>query len=411
MKKYLWLAALCGIFALIQCQPEDGPTPNVTDLNCTNNPDACELVNANNTFGFQIFKRLHQESPGDDIFISPLSISTALTMVLNGAGGQTKTDIRQTLEYDNLNIDQINQAYQYLLHTLPLLDQHVQLNFANSIWYEKSFPVKPPFLNTNSSYFDSEIKPSDFKDPATVDLINGWVKDKTNNKIDKILDEISADAVMYLLNAIYFKGQWRKQFDPDKTVVSDFYKADNTTIPVHMMNYGGKTKLNYFENDLVQAVDLPYGDSVFSMTLLLPKQDVSMDQVVNQLETGAFNNWTDQLVSGDVVLFLPRFKLEYEKVLNETLRQMGMDIAFDPSRADFTGIADANLFISLVKHKSFVEVNEEGTEAAAVTIVGFEVTSVQPVNYVEFNRPFLFVIRENQANGVLFIGKIMAPAE
>ena len=136
-----------------------------------------------------------------------------------------------------------------------------------------------------------------------------------------------------------------------------------------------------------------------------------MDQVVNQLETGAFNNWTDQLVSGDVVLFLPRFKLEYEKVLNETLRQMGMDIAFDPSRADFTGIADANLFISLVKHKSFVEVNEEGTEAAAVTIVGFEVTSVQPVNYVEFNRPFLFVIRENQANGVLFIGKIMAPAE
>ncbi len=404
------IIGLMAVLFFTHCQTSDLPNPQApVNYGCVENPVACELVSANNEFGFNLFQRLHEESPNDNIFISPLSISTALSMTLNGAAGETREGMKNTLAYNDLSIDDINNAYQYVLTALPLLDNHVQMYPANSIWYEKTFPVKVPFLNTNQTYFDSEINPLDFKDPNSVDILNGWVNDKTKGKIPTIIDEISPDAIMYLINAIYFKGDWRKQFDEDKTITGDFYKADGTTVPVKLMNYGGETDMRYFENDKIQAVDLPYGDSVFSMSLLLPKENYSLDQLINDLKAGAWNDWQDDFNNQQVVLHMPRFKMEYEKVLNDHMIAMGMDLAFRSDAADFSNIADANLYISLVKHKSFVEVNEKGAEAAAVTIVGIEVTSVPQYVSVTFNRPFVFLIRENKSNGVLFAGKMMEP--
>ncbi len=401
-----------AVLLFTQCQNNDQPQPQApVNYGCAENPVACELVAANNKFGFNLFQRLHQEEPNDNIFISPLSINTALSMTSNGAAGDTREGMKNTMEYLDLSMDEINNAYQYVLTALPLLDPHVQMYPANSIWYEKTYPVKVPFLNTNQEYYDSDVNPLDFKDPNSVNILNGWVNDKTKGKIPTIIDEISPDAIMYLINAIYFKGEWRKQFDEDKTIAGDFYKADGTTVPVHLMNYGGEAEMRYFENDKIQAVDLPYADSVFSMSLLLPKENYSLDQLINDLQGGAWNDWQHNFSNQEVVMYMPRFKMEYEKVLNDHLIAMGMDLAFRPGFADFSNIADDNLFISLVKHKSFVEVNEVGTEAAAVTIVGIETTSVPQYVYVSFNRPFIFLIRENKSNGVLFLGKMMEPSE
>lgn len=412
MKKYLWLLLLPLGWIASQCTtPDDDPNNSSTTVDCAANPDACDIVLANNKLGFKMFKKLHEAEPDKNLFTSPMSISTALTMALNGAAGQTETEMQQLLGYTGMTLPEINSAYKYLLTTLPEMDNSVQLELANSIWHEKTFSVKPPFLAVNAENLLSEVHALDFRDPASVGIINGWVNDKTHTKIPTILDQISSDAVMYLINAIYFKGAWRRQFDESKTSDRDFYLADNSTTSVKMMSYGGETTLNYLDNQYVQAVDLPYGDSVFSMTLFLPKPGVSLSAVVDQLDNGAWSNWTSQLTPQEVILNMPRFKMEYEKVLNNLLIDMGMGSAFDPARADFSNISDINIFISLVKHKSFVEVNEEGTEAAAVTIIGFETTSIPSTPYVDFSRPFLFVIRENKSNGVLFVGKVMNPNE
>ncbi|MBX2930098.1 MAG: serpin family protein [Saprospiraceae bacterium] len=394
-----------------KCQQENiNAGPELT-FDCQESPVVCDVSRANNNFGFKIFKKLHEHAPADNIFMSPSSIATALTMTLNGAQGPTADEMKSTLELNGFNLEEVNASYKVLLTTLPALDNRLNLQIANSIWYRKGFPVKQPFLTLNRDYFDSEVTPLDFRDPGAKDIINQWVDQKTNGLIETIVDEIPDNAIMYLINAIYFKGPWRKSFKPEETTQWPFHLADNNQVNVDMMGYGGTVKFPLYITDAYYAVDLPYADSVYSMTLIVPRGNNTIANIMAQLNGQSWEQILAGMTVQEMELRMPKFQMTYDKKLNTALQELGMGRAFTAGGADFSNIADAELSISEVKHKAFVEVTEQGTEAAAVTSVGIVVTSLPSYPTIVLDRPFLFAIRENQAGNVLFLGKMMNPAE
>jgi serpin B len=408
MKKLL--PALLASMLLWQCQLGDEPGPiKLAQFDCRKSPDVCALSQANNGFGFDIFKTLHQHDPDDNLFISPTSIATALTMALNGAQGETAAEMKNMLKLNQLGLNEANAAYRAVMDALPALDPEVALNIANSLWYRRGFEVKPPFIELNQEYFKSQISALDFDDPGAKDVINAWVKGQTNGLIESIVDQISPEAVMYLINAIYFKGDWRHSFKPDQTNPAPFFRADGSEATVPMMGFGGTVKLPFYETDNCYVVDLPYGNEVYSMTVILPKDNYTVADMIGQLNASSWGQWLAGLEEREMMFQMPKFKMEYEKSLKRALRELGMTTAFVPRMADFSNIAEAELSISEVRHKSFVEVDEQGTAAAAVTSVEIVLTSLPDYPVIVLNRPFLFAIRENQAGNVLFLGKMMDP--
>lgn len=410
MKKAILFFLLAAPWFFNACDSHsanDTPDPNPA-IDCTENPEACSLTLSNNTFGFKLFQEIQKEEADKNIFISPTSVATALSMTLNGANGQTRADMMATLEQSGMTLEQVNAGFQQLLTLLPTLDPEVQLQLANSIWYRQGFPVRQEFLNANQEFYNSEVAGLNFADPAAKDIINGWVKDNTNNLIESVINgEIEPDVVMYLINAIYFKGTWLHEFDPEDTYTTDFHLEGGSTTEVEMMNMG-QTYFPYFANETFQGVDLAYGDSVYSMTILLPNPGHTVAEIISQLNADTWEQWSQSFEYSELFFGMPKFKMEYEKSLIKPLTNLGMGIAFGPG-ADFTNIAEADLLIDEVLHKSFVEVNEQGTEAAAVTVVVIVETSVPQIPTFIANRPFVFIIRENQSNSVLFIGKMMNP--
>ena len=367
------------------------------------------IVDAGNDFSFALFRRLSEAQPGSGVFVSPLSASMALGMTMNGAAGATFDAMRQTLGFGSTDEQQINGGYHGLLALLRGLDASTQLEVANSIWYRQDLAVNPSFLQTTRSAFDAEVRALNFADaPGTLAAVNGWVNDKTHGKIPSILESVDPSDVMYLLNAIYFKGSWRDRFDPRQTRDASFHAADGSTQPAKLMHR--QAAMLYGSTSRFQAAELPYGNGAFAMTILLPSDGTNIDDFTASLNRSDWNSWTAQLKTQEVILDLPRFTLSYERMLNDDLSAMGMGIAFDRQRADFSRIAsvsaDQRLFISFVKQKAYVDVNEEGTEAAAVTIVGIGVTSAPAIPTMRVDRPFVFVIRERLSGTVLFMGKI-----
>lgn len=398
------LAALCLLF--LQCN-KDNPAPRGIDFKCVDNPGVCDLTAANGNFAIDLFRQVNSEEPADkNIFISPFSISTALAMTVNGAAGQTRDDMRHTLRTDGLSLENTNISYKTLLHTLPLLDPATKLKLANSIWPKKDYPVLNSFLQTNTAYFNSEILPADFSDPAVIDEVNGWVETHTDGLIKKTLTELDPDVVMLLINAIYFKGTWRTEFEAAKTKAADFFTGAGP-VSVQMM-HTPESDFPYLANDLFQAVDLPYGDSVYSMSVFLPNEGHNVSEIIDALQPDTWTQWLGAFKTRSVELFLPKFKLEYGKKLKPTLSDMGMGLAFSDG-ADFSNMVSSSVKIDDVIHKAFVEVDEKGTEAAAVTVVVIVETSVPFVPVVNVNRPFLFVIRDNKTNSILFMGKVVNP--
>jgi serine protease inhibitor len=297
-----------------------------------------------------------------------------------------------------------------LIELIVGLDPKVTSLIANSIWYRTGLSVKTEFSNVNKSYFNAEVTALDFSDPGAPAVINAWVNKNTNGRIPNIIDSISPEIVMYLIDAIYFKGTWTTQFDPKHTHDDAFQLIDGSSKPVRMMML--KDTMQYWENDDFQAVDLPYGNGLFSMSIVLPKRGTQVDEIVADFTGENWGQWVGAFRDKHGTLELPRFKLAYELQMNSVLQALGMGVAFEACCADFSGIADVSperLFISEVKHKAFVEVNEEGTEAAAVTSVAIGKTSVGDSFSMKVDRPFLFVIREHHSNAIIFAGKIMAP--
>jgi len=367
-----------------------------------------QLVESDNSFGLKLFREINTDEKNENVFISPLSISMALGMTLNGANGATKQAIQNTLELAGLTDQQINESYRSLAELLVGLDPKVKFKIANSIWYRNSLTFEQNFLDVNRKFFNAEVSALDFSNPQSKNIINSWVENNTNGKIKQIVDNIDPLTVMFLINAIYFKGTWTYEFEKNKTQDDFFNLPDGSRVPCKMMAQAGN--FSYYASDDFQAVDLPYGDELFSMTIILPNPGKDIDALVETLTAENWNSWINNFATFEGELYLPRFKLEYEIKLNDVLKSLGMEIAFDPSRADFTGMyRSGGVYIDEVKHKSFVEVNEEGTEAAAATVVDMKLTSIGSGFTIRIDRPFIFAIREHHSGTILFIGKIVNP--
>jgi serpin B len=360
-------------------------------------------VQQDNAFAFDLFRQVLINNANEkNIFISPLSVSIALGMAWNGANGETKTEMATALKMSGMTEAEINEYYQIMLSALPEVDPSTKLNIANSIWYRESFPVKDEYLKVNSDYFNAEVRELDFAKPDALSIINGWCAEKTNNLIKNPLDKISADAMMYLINAIYFKGIWVKKFEKD-TYKANFFAEGGNTVQVDMMQQ--KDTFGYREDEMAQYLDLPYGNKAFSMTVILPRENKTTDEVLETLDTEKWDNIINGFSTHEVQVYLPKFKTTGKYELKEPLIQMGMVKAFS-DQADFSNISDIDLLISRIIHSTYCDVNQEGTEAAAVTVVEFELTSM-PMNYIfNANRPFIFVIREKSTGVILFMGKM-----
>ncbi len=392
-------------FAFWACEHGNPTAPVARDLT----PLEKQLVESDNKFGFKLFNEIIKQEQDKNIFISPLSVSMALGMTVNGANGETQAAMERTLELAGLTTEDINRSYQSLIGLLTNLDRKVIFQIANSIWYRQGMNFEQEFIDRNQIYFDALVRALDFGDPNSVVTINDWVKDNTNGKIKKIIDNIDPNIVMFLMNAIYFKGTWTYEFDKELTQ-DDFFKlTDDSRKPCKMMVQ--TNEFNYFENDDFQAIDLPYGDKQFNMTVLLPRSSNDIDSLIEGLNNRNWSQWLTNFSPDSVTLQFPKFKLEYEIKLNDVLAALGMGIAFTGA-ADFTGMyKPGGLWIDYVKHKTFVEVNEEGTEAAAVTVVAIDESlgGPEPPKFMRVDRPFVFVIRENHSGTLLFMGKIVEP--
>ncbi len=309
------------------------------------------------------------------------------------------------MQFGSTSVADIDAGYKALMQLLTTLDPAVTMQIANSIWYRNTFTVNKPFIDAVTSSFDATVTALDFHDEAgSLAKINGWVDAKTNHKITSILDQIPDDAMMYLINAIYFKANWREKFDPAKTT-SDAFHGMHGDHAVQLMHRNDH--IAYTETATYQAVDLPYGDSSFTMTVILPKQTSNVNDVAASLTADSWNSLASSFSSGLIDLALPKMKLEWTASLIPSLRALGMQAAF--TNADFTPLSPAGnqLVISEVKQKAYVSVDEEGTEAAAVTSVGIVATAAPIPRVMRVDRPFIFAIRERLSGTVLFIGKVV----
>lgn len=371
-------------------------------LEPTVDPDVSSVASANTRFGFKLLQDLGGRSPGENIFISPLSISIALTMTYNGAVGETERAMAEVLEIDALDLSTINNSNKALRNSLQNLDPKVQISIANSIWSRQGVEFNPEFLNRNQVFFGAEIASLDFSSPQAAAVINEWVNTNTNGKIEKIVDRIDPQTLLFLINAIYFKGNWQDEFNKSRTRQGIFHLSDGSEKRVQMMRREGEYP--YFRGENFEATSLPYGDGRVSMYVFLPNRDSNLNKFLEDLNEENWEGWIAQFQNRRHEIMLPRFKLEYEVRLNDTLEALGRGIAFGGG-ADFSGMGPS-LFISEVRHKTFVEVNEEGTEAAAVTaVVG--VKSLPPAFRVD--RPFFFAIYDADTETILFMGTITEP--
>jgi serpin B len=393
---------------LVACSQSDSPEPTAPATAIVLPSNLKSRIAQDNEFAFDLLKStINNNVNEDNVFISPLSVSIALAMARNGAVGDTKTEMNTALKLSGLSDSQINEYYKIMQNSLLAIDPSSKLSVANSIWYKMGFTVKPDFLQTSKDYFNSEVRQLDFTQPSALETINNWCAQKTNDLIKKPLDVIPSNAIMYLINAIYFKGIWQKQFDKKATAEKDFYSETGAISKVNMMNLADT--IPYFANDLLQAIDLPYGNGAFSMTLLLPKSGKTTADILSTLNLDQWNNLLGNLKEQKVGVYLPRFTSKNKFEFKPVMQDLGMKLAFT-DLADFTSIANESLLISKITHSTYLDVNEEGTEAAAATIVEIIFTSVgdQPLLF-NANKPFILTIREKSTGAILFVGKIGKP--
>ena len=374
---------------------------------------AKSVTAASNNFGFSLFQELAKKEPAKNIFISPSSISMALTMTYTGAEAGTKTAMEKTLGFAGMSTREVQEANKDIRTVLAAPDKGVTLDIANSLWAKQGIEFKREFIGKNEDYFGAKVTTLDFSKPESADAINVWVTEATQEKIKQIVDKIPADMAMYLVNAVYFKGAWKDKFDAKQTVPREFTLFDGKKKDVAMMHDQGEYE--YQKSDKFAAVRIPYGTGRLGMIVMLPNEKIPVADVVKQLDAKNWDAWMTKFKKMDGKLGLPKFKSEYSAQLKEQLEALGMGEAFDPNKADFKGMSAAEqLFISHVQHKTFVEVSEEGTEAAAVTDVGVGVTSApaQPKETFELiaNRPFVYAIVDKQTGAILFLGIMGDPS-
>ena len=417
MKKLFFYTGILSLLLAAGCtssgnEPDPKPNPGITkDTTRHITPvipvelKKAEKVTRDNAFTFDLLRTVKKHSTDANVFISPLSVSMALNMTLNGAVGATADEMRTALREAGYSTADINAYSRELREALLRADPKTTIGIANSIWYRQGATVKAPFLEANRTYYDAEVEALDFASPTAVSTINGWCARKTNNRIKKILEEIPSNAFMYLINAVYFKGTWTTRFEKKHTFSTDFHRADGSTQKVQMMNL--KDTFRCASSDVCDYLEMDYGNHAFSMVVMLPKDGKTTRDVIAAMDGKKWADAMQSLTLEEIHVFLPRFKAECEyKMHKQILPEMGMKLPFNPELADLSGMADvAGLCISSVIHKTFVQVDEEGTEAAAVTSVGVEVGSNESPFFI-VDRPFIFAIHEKSTGVILFIGEI-----
>jgi serpin B len=364
------------------------------------------IIGQGNTFGLELVARTVARDLRPNVVMSPLSASMALGMTLNGAAGTTFDAMRTTLGFQGLGQEEINQAYRGLLDLLTGLDPQVRFDIANSVWANKDVAFQQAFLDAVRAAFDARVESRDFRDSATLTAINGWVSTSTEGLIDRILDDLDPGLVSILINAIYFDGAWSTRFDPSDTRRQAFTREDGSPVQVDMMNLKGAT-LPMGGGPDYQAAELPYGGGAFSMVVVVPTGARSARDVLAGLDATEWRTLLEGLAPREVdQLSLPRFTLAWDGYLNQSLKDMGMGIAFGP-QADFTRMTPgAGVCIDFVRQKTYIDVDERGTRAAAVTAVGTRVVSF---NGLIVDRPFVFAIRERLSGTLLFVGLVGDP--
>lgn len=398
LKKIVW--CLAGL--LLACNKEDVasiPQPDPAVKVAVAGQETSRL-------GWEVFKHVLNSSAEDKLLLSPWSITSAMSMALNGADGETERELREILFSKQVLTTQESNRLMYNLMLTLGQNKGVRLDQANAAFYDPDrMLINRSFLDTLKNYFQAGEKALDFNDPASLSTINNWVKDKTQNKIDKILEEIDPLDVMFLINALYYKGDWSRPFPVDNTRDGDFYPAQGGVQSVPFMHTDDVLK--YRDETDFQAVELAFKDTSFVLQIFMPKEQ-ELGRFINGLTVPALQALTSQpFTKGRIILMLPKFELEYKITLNEVLKKAGIELAFDPVKANFGRIGRGtlgNLYISKVEHKTYLKIDEKGAEGAAVTSVGISQTSLPPV--LQFNRPFLVTLMHKPSGTLLFIGKV-----
>ena len=406
MKTICSLIILSTVALLISCETEPiiKETPKIILTK-----KSAEIIEADHAFGFELFREIYRVSEEENIMISPMSISYALGMTYNGAAGTTLDAFNDVLHFGGLTNQEVNESYKDLMDQLLNLSDEVEFALANSIWFKEGYPVLEEFIKTNEDYFNAAIREADFSDPKTVDLINGWIEEQTNDKIKDMLDQIPGDVVMYLINAIYFNANWKYEFPKEDTYEGEFKLENGSQTAVDYMVVEGD--FHYTSNDDFAAVELPYSDSSFSMLVMLPQQGNSVSSLIESLDVSTWDSWFEHSQRLGVRVVLPKFKYEFKDLLNDPLKTLGLGVAFSDN-ADFSRIVpDRSLCISRVIHQTFIDVQEEGTEAAAATIVEIKELSSPGGASITFfaDHPFLYLIKENSTGAIVFMGKVGRP--
>ena len=376
---------------------------------------SADVVKANNDLGMKMFSKLAAGETGRNMMISPLSISIAMAMSTNGATDENLEEMKEVLGFGEMELGNVNEQFKHLIASLVAADKNLALEIANSVWMREDFSldVKAAFTEVLKEFYDAEV----FTEGFTAENINAWVSEKTNGKIEEIVKEISANTVMYLINAIYFKAAWSTAFNEENTREDVFTLSDGTETKADFMSFSEAEEAPEFfsfssdwgDSDGYAVVRIPYGRGVFAFYGIVPNYDnkTNIDDFIAKIAEKGFDHYISELTEKEFPLELPKFKFEYSKSLVEIFKELGMEKAF--VEGGFHNIAEAphDPFISDILHKTFIEVNEAGTEAAAVTAVEYGEKATPGGFYA--NRPFVFVIRDDRTGSILFIGKVENP--
>jgi len=372
--------------------------------------DARLLSDRNLQFACKVFEKLRSEQPDANLLISPLSISIALGMASNGAAGETRAAMAKALEMTGLSPTQVNGGLRDLKAALMAADPKVRLAIADSLWARKGITFKPEFLDVNRNFYDAAVATLDFADPGSARTINGSVDKQTQGLIPDIIDaDTLRNLTMLLLDAVYFKGEWTEPFEKSDTQDLPFtLLRGEKTVP--LMSQSGEYR--YMESDDFQAISLPYGNGRLEMVVFLPAKASSLAAFCEGLTPEQWNGWLGQMAERQGTIKLPRFTAKSDRKLNDVLSALGMGVAFRPG-ADFSAMSNETMWLDFVRQKAYLKVDEEGTEAAAVTDVGLMMAPPPPPPTKPFemivDHPFFLVIRDNGTGALLFMGTTMDP--
>lgn len=408
-KTTIAILVVFSIFIFQGCE-DSNPQPSGEPKTIALTETSIKLIENSNDFGVSLFKNTAL-AEHDNLMLSPLSAGIALTMALNGADQETYSQIKKMLGYDeNMTLEDINSSYNELVPQLLNADDLINISIANAVFYSETFYFHESFFNTMGEEFNATVEGHNFSLPATVDVINNWASDNTNGKIEQVIDGIDPLTVMFLMNALYFKGDWTYQFDESETTSLPFTLESGESINVETMQ--GLVGSIQYHGDNYKSIELPYGRKNYSMVLIVPNNSINdfYNDFTPQLWDEITTAMNEQTEWAETQIFLPKFSFEYEKVLNDILIEMGMEDAFDDNIADFSNISPLHIWIDFVKQNTFIDVNEEGTEAAAVTTIGFETESAGPPRFM-IDKPFIFAIRERTTNTLMFMGSVYDPSE